>query len=422
MRSRFAVPALASLLLACSTETASSFKKSDGGTTNDAGFEEVVDSGLEIPQGDGGTIASNTPIGTLKGTTYAPDGTLELPGAVIYLSATLPTDEPRGAVCDTCVDLTGKVSSATSKIDGTFELNVFAPGKQYLVVEKGRFRRVREITLKAGANVAPAESTTIAGANNPSVGDYAPKILVIPTSMSAYDNVHQTLSSLNFDFDELTDAAALTALKSPTKLKDYAFIFLPCGTNDEGSCSSGNAFDPTVKSRLKDYVKSGGRLYVTDYAYEYVRQNWPNHIKWYNKDNSGTSSSSPTADQGLACNFNATTRSGTWEDPGLKQWMGVVGNRTAGEDLEGIFTTINSVSTVTGEDPSGASVQITPKIWVKADGKPATVTFPDKCGRVLFSTNHTEGGAGGGGLLAQEKAIVYTLLEVSTCINGNIDK
>jgi len=417
MRSRFAVPALASLLLACSTETSSSFKKSDGGTLNDAGFEEATDSGLEIPQGDGGTIASNTPIGTLKGTTYAPDGTLELPGAVVYLSPTLPTDEPRGAVCDTCVDLTGKPSSATSKIDGTFELNVFAPGKQYLVVEKGRFRRVREITLKAGANVAPAESTTIAGSNNPSVGDYAPKILVIPTSFSAYDNVHRTLSSLNFDFDELTDAAAVAALKSSTKLKEYAFIFLPCGTNDESSCSTGNAFDATVKARLKDYVKSGGRLYVTDYAYEYVRQNWPRHIKWAN-----SSETNPAIDLGAACGGGSTTRAGTWEDPGLKQWMGVVGNRTAGEDLEGIYTTVNGVGTVTGEDPSGAAIQVTPKIWVKADGKPATITFPDKCGRVLFSTNHTEGGAGGGGLLAQEKAIVYTLLEVSTCINGNIDK
>ena len=47
------------------------------------------------------------------------------------------------------------------------------------------------------------------------------------------------------------------------------------------------------------------------------------------------------------------------------------------------------------------------------------MSFQNKCGRVLFSTYHTESGTGGGGgtaLLAQEKALLYVLLEVGVCV------
>ena len=49
---------------------------------------------------------------------------------------------------------------------------------------------------------------------------------------------------------------------------------------------------------------------------------------------------------------------------------------------------------------------------------PATVSFQYGCGRTLFSTYHTENGAGGTGLLPQEKALLYTVLEVVLCIGA----
>ena len=45
-----------------------------------------------------------------------------------------------------------------------------------------------------------------------------------------------------------------------------------------------------------------------------------------------------------------------------------------------------------------------------------TLSFEDSCGRVLYSAYHTEGEGGATALLPQEKALVYVLFEVSTCL------
>ena len=43
------------------------------------------------------------------------------------------------------------------------------------------------------------------------------------------------------------------------------------------------------------------------------------------------------------------------------------------------------------------------------------MSFEQKCGRVLFSTYHAEGDSTST-LLAQEKALLYVLLEVGVCV------
>ena len=53
-------------------------------------------------------------------------------------------------------------------------------------------------------------------------------------------------------------------------------------------------------------------------------------------------------------------------------------------------------------------------------GNPATISFEDHCGRVLFSTYHTEGNADDATLLPQEKALLYVLLEVGVCVGEPI--
>ena len=52
---------------------------------------------------------------------------------------------------------------------------------------------------------------------------------------------------------------------------------------------------------------------------------------------------------------------------------------------------------------------------IAGSDRPATVSFEQKCGRVLFSTYHTEGD-NNSKLLAQEKALLYILLEVGVCV------
>ena len=74
----------------------------------------------------------------------------------------------------------------------------------------------------------------------------------------------------------------------------------------------------------------------------------------------------------------------------------------------------------TAPDENGNSADFTPTVWVSADvpnegHQPATVSYQYGCGRAMFSTYHTESGAGTG-LLAQERALLYIILEVAVCI------
>jgi hypothetical protein len=147
--------------------------------------------------------------------------------------------------------------------------------------------------------------------------------------------------------------------------------------------------------------------YVTDWSYEFVRQPFGGFISWEGE----------TPALGSAAG-------GLWDGPakavdqGLADWLSATGDATF--SVEGDWTTISHVSSRPGKDPKGQPATIAPKVWVTAtkdDGKtyPTTVSFEDQCGRVLFSTYHTENGMGGG-LTAQEKALLYVLLEVGVCV------
>lgn len=82
------------------------------------------------------------------------------------------------------------------------------------------------------------------------------------------------------------------------------------------------------------------------------------------------------------------------------------------------WTAISAVKPGSGVDPDGKPVTVTPKVWVEANtqwGKlPATISFEQACGRVLFSTYHTEGSSPT--MLPQERALLYILLEVAVCV------
>ena len=82
------------------------------------------------------------------------------------------------------------------------------------------------------------------------------------------------------------------------------------------------------------------------------------------------------------------------------------------------WTAISGVKAGSTTDPDGKPIQVTPKVWVDANtqwGKlPATISFEQACGRVLFSSYHTEGSSST--MLPQERALLYILLEVAVCV------
>jgi hypothetical protein len=376
---------------------------------------------------DGGDAApaARPVLGHLTGKVLAPEGTIPISGALVYLTARNPEPQPDGVFCDTCVKLTPNEPYVYSAADGTFSLPAYDLGAQQLVVQKGLFRRVRPIDVAGGDQPVARPPTTLPGKMDRANGDEIPKMAIV---QGAWDKIENSLAKLGLgEVDTLgrlksgTESFDIYAgafpgppkldprklITTPASIDQYNIVFIPCSGSNGTTCTDMQAGEGAVKSTLGDYVAKGGKLYVTDYSYEYVRQIFPGYVTWEGQ----------TSSIGSACQTGAYDADATIEDKGLGDWLSAAGNPSV--KLLQSWTTIQSVNPVTTTNASGSPVTVTPKVWLSANktsGKrPATVSFERGCGRVLFSTYHTEGD-GSRGLLAQEEALLYVLLEVGVCV------
>lgn len=343
---------------------------------------------------------------SFSGTVLAPNGTLPLSNALVYATQQAPAPIPAGAYCDECVTLP-EGTFAISAADGTFAFTTDLPkGKAWLVVQKGQFRRVRPITVdQEGAIAISKDDTTIPSRSDSAKGDDIPKMVILKDDTD-FDRIDDSLGKLGLPGVEVRTDRSL--LKNKAELMKYHVVFIPCGSSDDAMTT-----DPEAKANLDEFVQAGGKLYVTDWSYEFVRQPFPGFLDWAEQ----------TATVGSAASGNEWDAPATAADTGLGDWLTATGDATF--EVKGNWTKITSVNTRPGLDEKGNAVDVTPKVWVTAQNgtssaaTPTTVSFQNKCGRVLFSTYHTESGVGGGGgtaLLAQEKALLYVLLEVGVCV------
>ncbi len=400
MRATTAIVLLGTLgaLAACGSSRTDGFvptpvqEKADaGGTTN----EPVLGEGKSKP-----TVGVS-----LTGTVKAPNGTLPMANTLVYLTSEEPAPIPGGVYCDECVTLE-KTVFATSAADGTFEINTDLPaGDAWVVVQKGQFRRVRKITVpeKGGELDVDADALTLPGKGQVSKGDTVPKMIVLKDSLD-FDEIDSSLQKLGITDFEIRNDRKL--LDDEAALMQYQIVFIPCGSQNDSHVTS-----ETAKTNLQNFVNAGGKLYVTDWSYEFVRQPFPGYVSWVGETNTIGSAASSSVWQAPAAAA----------DPGLGDWLAATGDTNF--EVEGNYTTISAVNVMSGTDPKGEPKDIEPKVWVtatKGSGTfPTTVSFENQCGRVLFSTYHTEPGFGGSTTLhAQEKALLYVLLEVGVCIGG----
>ncbi len=350
----------------------------------------------------------------LTGKVVAPEGTIPISGALVYLAATTPPPIPTGVYCDKCVEITANTPYTYSKADGTFDLGAFSTGPQTLVVQKGQFRRAWPLQVTGPTQVVPQMSTTLPGKSNPAAGDDIPKMAIV---QAQWDAIEVSLARLGLGTvtkdmfgipvvkkgDASFDIVDTTLLNDATKLAQYNIVFAGCSFSQSTTCDTSQpAGSAKVQKNLQDYVKAGGKLYTSDYSYELVRQPWPGFVHW-----DGESATLGSACAGGA--YDATAQVG---DPGLSAWLTALGDPTP--NLKQSWTAISSVSPQMGTDQDGKPALITPKVWMSGNNKPMTVSFQNGCGRVLFSTYHTESGSSQ--LLSQEKALLYVLLEVGVCV------
>jgi hypothetical protein len=374
---------------------------------------------------DGGTPAQAK--AHLKGKVVAPEGTIPIAGALVYLTKEPPPSIPDHAFCDHCVELTSATPYVLTAADGTFDLPSPFTGAWQLVVQKGQFRRVRPIEVVEGDVAVPPESTRFPSKTDDAAGDHIPKMAVVT---GAWDAVEVTLAKLGLgtlkkgflgiptidqaNFAVLGPGDGSKLLGDAGALSQYNIVFLPC-TGDASSdpiCKDfWDAADAKVKQNLAEFVQGGGKLYVTDWSYEYVRQPFPGFLSWVGE----------SADIGSACSLGEWSGAASTKDPGLQAWMTAQGLLPF--EAEKNYLQISGVHAQPGVDADGNPTTIEPKVWVEASGRPATVSFEQKCGRVLYSTYHTEADQSSfTNLKPQEKALMYILLEVGVCIGTGVPR
>jgi hypothetical protein len=75
----------------------------------------------------------------------------------------------------------------------------------------------------------------------------------------------------------LSDPSILT---DPSLISKYHVVFKPCSGSDGTTCTDTASGQSNVQTTLQDWVGAGGKFYVTDYSYDYIRQPWPGYVDW----------------------------------------------------------------------------------------------------------------------------------------------
>ena len=362
----------------------------------------VANADQQDSDGDGVGDACHAPegFGIVEGIVYAPNGITSLAGATVSVPGSAPSDPP--------------VTSTTSGPDGSFRLQDVPAGGVTIRITKGSWSTSFELNVVAGQSVtAPREKTTL-----PATGAGAAKIAVIE---GAYDRMEDILAKLGLGtvdawgslewgtekFDSYESADAL--LLDPAKLAEYDIVFIDCGT------SEWSLDDAALIQNLRDYVNQGGKLYVTDQAYDFVEQAFPAAVDFYGAQE--TPVDQPEGQDEAQMGSGGIEVDATPLDDTLRAWL----QSHAALNADGTVHIAGFLSDWAAIE----QVPATTKVWITGDVslmldpadqgaegvRPLTVSFESGSGRVLYTSYHTEEG-GSPDLRPQEWVLAYLAFEL----------
>ena len=259
----------------------------DGGGGGGFGFQEAGNGeasrpcvGLECQQ----VACSSGTTTTVTGTVYAPEGTVPLYNAIVYVPNSKPEPFKEGIVCEQCGQVTGSpVVTAITNEKGEFRLTNVPVGDDIpLVIQIGKWRRQITIPKVEKCVDTPLDAGDTRLPRNKSEGDL-PQIAF--TSGNA-DSLECFLRKLGVSDSEFTPPTgdgrvhffrgngsniaggapdATTLWGSSANLKKYDISVLSC----EGSENTGNKSPHYAK--MLDYMDSGGRVFASHFHYVWFR-------------------------------------------------------------------------------------------------------------------------------------------------------
>jgi hypothetical protein len=225
---------------------------------------------------------------TVTGTVFAPNGTLPLYNAIVYVPNAKPDPLPQGATCDPCGAVTGSpIVTALSDAQGKFELKNVPVGKDIpLVIQIGKWRRQTTIPeVKACTKNALNDPELTRLPKKQSEGDLPkialisggcdklgcmlPKVGIDPSEFGTEGDgpsksVHTFLGGAGSGPEGATDA--IWFWRDTTKLLHYDLVLLSCECSEMLSNKG-----PDALAAITEYLHKGGRIFTTDYMYTWYR-------------------------------------------------------------------------------------------------------------------------------------------------------
>lgn len=227
---------------------------------------------------------------TLTGKVFAPNGKTPLYNTIVYAPRSPLAPITHGPTCERCGTVSGDpIATALTDATGKFELKNIPDGKDVrIVIQSGKWRR--EIKVP---EVKPCQSNEINDANltrlpkTQAEGDMPrialttgqcdnfgcmlPKIGIAPTEFGvAADGATKAVHSYGTNGTAPAGASTADSLWSDaTKLGAYDLVLLSCECSENLTNKGGAAGAPF--GIMTDYVKSGGRIFTTDFQYVWYR-------------------------------------------------------------------------------------------------------------------------------------------------------
>jgi hypothetical protein len=365
--------------------------------------------------------------------------------ALVYVPNRPVAPFAAGVSCDQCG---GAVSgaplvSALSGADGKFTLKNVPVGDNIpLVIQIGRWRRevvIPKVTACTDTAL-PAELTRLP--RNAKEGSIPQMAIATGT----YDAFECVLRKIGVDEAEFTPPSGPgrvhlykyggfglaqptpggdTLVGDPATLDRYDIVLLPCDDNEEKP--------PAQMANLRDYAGRGGRLFLTDWAYAWLKDGgaFENTMTWMPES------------QFQGRNFETIVDQGFPKGQAFAKWLEVVGAaRMPGRipivdpyNGDSYFSAVNAptqrwlytekpFSTVqhfTFNAPIGAPAdkqcgRVVYSNFHVADSKPRPVIFPGLI-RGVFPKD-----CANAAMTAQEKALEFMLFDASACILPDSEK
>jgi len=449
----------------------------DGGDGGDGGNDAGQDAG-RLP--DGGTCVNLqcrqvtcTGGGTtsLTGSVYDPSGQVALYNAIVYVPNSPLKPLPTGLSCDQCGSLVSgnPVAITLTGPDGKFKLDNVPVGPNIpLVIQVGKWRRtftvpfnVQQCTsqpitdvsllhLPRDRNEGDIPQMAIATGNADPFECLLLKMGINTNEMTA--PVQNGGGRIHFYWDPTNNNRHQGGLKNATGYGDvldligdagtmskYDVVLLPC-IGSEKFGSSPNTTQQGWTQNLINYTGSGGRLFTTHFGYvwmAYAQQPFRSTALWTPHPVSSAPPSPFTVDVNQGFPKGAAFAQWLW-DAGASTTFAKLDVEETRHDCSG--TDGGTTTWLSGTNPNvGGGTYTVQHLTFNTPYNPPP--FPDgdagtQCGRVVFSDFHVTAGAflgtgangqfphdcAGGAttpMTPQEKALVFMLFDVSSCVQND---